>query len=64
MDALINLLRGHDPGASGARNPHVLPCTFRFLRSGRTRLMPGAWLLPLQRHYNHGLPFAGARYDF
>lgn len=24
-------------------------------------LPPGAWLLPLQRLYNHGLPLAGAR---
>ena len=32
------LLRDRDPGSGGARNPHVLPCTLRFLRSVLTRL--------------------------
>jgi hypothetical protein len=39
LDTPINLLRGHDPVASGARNPHVYPHTLRSLRSGRNRLM-------------------------
>src|SRR3569832_2027712 len=43
MCGFNNLLRGRDPGASGARNPHVLPCTFRFLRSERTRLTPARY---------------------
>src|SRR3990172_4603399 len=32
------LLRDRDPGSGGARNPHVLPCTLRFLCSVLTRL--------------------------
>jgi hypothetical protein len=52
MRTPIDLLRGRDPGASGARNPHVLPRTFRFLRSGRARLTPA--------RYNHwGYAYAG-----
>ncbi len=39
MATFINLLRAHDPRASGARNPHVLSCTFRSLRAGHARLM-------------------------
>jgi hypothetical protein len=34
------LLRVHDPGSRGARNPHILPCMLRFLRSVLPRLKP------------------------
>lgn len=34
----INLLRDRMAVLHGARNPHMLPCAFRFLRSGRLAL--------------------------
>ncbi len=36
--SVISLLRMADAGSGGARNPHILSCMLRFLRSDLPRL--------------------------
>ena len=40
LDFFRNLLRGRDLSRYGTRNPHLLPCKLRLLRSGSTQLTP------------------------
>ena len=38
IDFFRNLLRGRDLSRYGTRNPHLLPCKLRFLRSAPAQL--------------------------